>query len=96
MTPTQQQIQMAAQLYEARDAARTILGPKFAPLMTRLGQDLTTLATARGKEPLSVAIQAGRALGGGMDAILSLAAAVELAEPSIPPTTLQELSDVHA
>lgn len=96
MTATQQQIQLAAQLYEARDAARTILGPKFAPLMTRLGQDLTSLATARGKQPLAVAIQAGRALGGGMDAIFLLAAAVELAEPSIPTTTLQETADAHA
>jgi hypothetical protein len=79
---TQQQIQMAAQLYQAREAARTILGPKFAPTMKDLGQSLQSIAEATNGNVLSAAIKVARSVN-GVDSLLILAAAVEHSEPTI-------------
>lgn len=78
---TEQHVRMAAQLYQARETARQVLGDRFSTLMASLGADLTRRAEATGRQPLSIAIQAARSVS-GMDAVILLAAAVELAEPS--------------
>lgn len=78
---TEQNVRMTAQLYQARDTARQVLGDRFSTLMASLGADLTRRAEATGRQPLSIAIQAARSVS-GMDAVILLAAAVELAEPS--------------
>ncbi len=81
MTTLQQQIKLAAQLYEARDAAKTVLGDRYGKVVAEIGAGLTRVAERSNKSALSVAINAARGTS-GMDTIIILAAAVELAEPS--------------
>lgn len=72
---------MAAKLYEARDAARAILGPKYPQTMRELGAGLQRIAEATNSTVLSAAIKAARSVS-AMDSLLILAAAVEHTEPS--------------
>ena len=83
MTDAAEKIQLAAQLYDMRDRARRLLGDRYAASMAELGRILTMTAERDGKDVLSVAIGIceKRELI-GMDKILTLAAAVELTEPS--------------
>jgi hypothetical protein len=81
MSATEQQVRMAAQLYQARDAVRRLLGDKYAAKMAELGEALQRLADARGTTVLKEAIGAARAVS-GVDSLLILAAAVEHAEPT--------------
>ena len=81
MIATEQQVRMAAQLYQARDAVRRLLGDKYAARMAELGAGLQRLAAARNSSVLKEAINAARAVS-GIDALLILAAAVEHAEPT--------------
>lgn len=80
-TATEQQARLAAQLYQARDSVRRLLGDKYAVRMAELGASLQRLATARNSSVLKEAISAARAVS-GMDSLLILAAAVEHTEPS--------------
>lgn len=80
-TATEQQVRLAAQLYQARDSVRRLLGDKYAVRMAELGASLQRLATARNSSVLKEAISAARAVS-GMDSLLILAAAVEHTEPS--------------
>lgn len=78
---TKHQIQMAARLYEARDAARRLLGAKYPATIQPLVAGLQRLADATTEgNVLSAAIRAARNLT-GTDALLVLAAAVECVEP---------------
>lgn len=81
MAATEQQVRLAAQLYQARDAVRRLLGDKYTVRMAELGAGLQRLATARNSSVLKEAISAARAVS-GMDSLLILAAAVEHSEPS--------------
>ena len=83
MQASERQVKMAAQLYEMRDKARRLLGEKYKPHMAELGKILTMTAERDKKEPLAVAIEVAqkRELI-GMDLMLVMAAAVELAEPT--------------
>lgn len=83
MQATEKQVQMAAQLYDMRDKARRLLGDKYKPHMAELGKILKMTAERDGKEPLAVAIEVckKRELI-GMDLMMVMAAAVELAEPT--------------
>ena len=80
-TATEQQVRLAAQLYQARDSVRRLLGDTYAVRMAALGASLQRLATARNSSVLKDAISAARAVR-GMDSLLILAAAVEHTEPS--------------
>lgn len=83
MQPTEQQVKMAAKLYEMRDRARRLLGEKYKPHMDELGRILTMTAKRDGKSVLKVAtdIAKKRELI-GMELMMVMAAAVELSEPS--------------
>ena len=81
MKTTEQQVRMAAQLYEARNAAKTILGAEYRPLMTVLADVLRTAAATEATSELAVAISMAKGMT-GTSAIFMLAAAVELTEPS--------------
>ncbi len=83
MQATEKQVTMAAQLYDMRDKARRLLGDKYKPHMAELGKILKMTADRDKKDALSVAIEVckKRELI-GMDLMMVMAAAVELAEPT--------------
>jgi len=85
VSATEQQVRLAAQLYQARDAVRQLLDDKYTAKMAELGEALQRLADARGTTVLKKAIGAARAVS-GMDSLLILAAAVEHAEPTTEST----------
>lgn len=82
MIATERHVRMAAQLYEARKAAKTLLGEAYKPKMADLGAALNKLADAKACSVLQVAIEAARDCDSGYTQIQILAAAVELTEPS--------------
>ena len=77
-------VQIAAQLYDCRDTAKRFLGENFGLRMQEYGDMVYKVAAARGVGIL----EAGKILadpevsGGGITAILVLAATVEIIEPS--------------
>ncbi len=80
---TEKQIKMAAQLYDMRDKARRLLGANYKPHMAQLGKILKMTAERDKKEPLAVATEIAKTRGLiGMELMLVMSAAVELAEPS--------------
>lgn len=83
MQATEKQVTMAAQLYDMRDKARRLLGDQYKLHMAELGKVLKMTAERDKKEPLAVAIDVAeeRELI-GMDLMMVMAAAVELAEPT--------------
>jgi hypothetical protein len=79
----EQQVKMAAQLYDMRDKARRLLGDKYKAHMAELGKILKMTADRDKKEPLAVAIEVAKKRKLiGMDLMMVMAAAVELAEPT--------------
>jgi Flp pilus assembly secretin CpaC len=82
MVATEQQVRMAVRLYEARDAAKRLLGEKYKARMAELGGMLTQLAAERKCDVLVAATKAAAGFGSGFDKLLIVAAAVELTEPS--------------
>lgn len=83
MQPTEQQVKMAAQLYDMRDKARRLLGGKYKAHMAELGQILKDTARQTGKSELAVATDVAKKRNLiGMDLMMVMAAAVELSEPS--------------
>ena len=83
MQGAEKQVKMAAELYGMRDKARSLLGDKYKPHMAELGKILTMTAQRDKKEPLAVAIEVAKKRELiGMDLMLVMAAAVELAEPT--------------
>lgn len=76
-------VRTAARLYEMRDKARRLLGDKFKPHMAELGKILTVTAQRDGKTPLAVATEIAKKRElVGIELMLVMAAAVELAEPT--------------
>ena len=83
MQATEKQITMAAQLYDMRDKARRLLGDKYKPHMAEIGAILKMTAERDKKDPLAVAVEVCKKREMiGMDLMMVLAAAVELAEPT--------------
>ena len=60
MQATEQQVQMAAKLYEMRDRARRLLGEKYKPHMAELGRILTMTSQRDGKPVLVVATEVAK------------------------------------
>lgn len=80
---TETQIRIAAQLYDMRDKARRLMGDNYKRHMAELGKILKMTAERDKKEPLAVAMEIAKKRGlVGMDLMLVMSAAVELAEPS--------------
>lgn len=83
MSATENQVQMAARLYDLRDRARKMLGDKYKPHMAELGKILKMTSERDKKDALSVAIDVCKKRGLiGMDMMMVMAAAVELTEPT--------------
>ena len=83
MQATEKQVKMAAELYGMRDKARRLLGDKYKQHMAELGKILKMTAQRDKKEPLAVAIEIAKKRNLiGMDLMLVMSAAVELAEPT--------------
>ena len=83
MTATAQQIQIAAKLYEARDAMRSLLGERYAARMAEIGGVLKKVAAHDSVNEIQAAQVVIAAIDAqGFDALQLLAAAVELVEPS--------------
>jgi hypothetical protein len=79
----EQQVKMAAQLYDMRDKAKRLLGERYKPHMAELGKILTMTAERDGKSVLAVATEVAKKRDLiGMDLMMVMAAAVELEEPS--------------
>ncbi len=57
MQATEQQVQVAAKLYEMRDRARRLLGEKYKPHMAELGRILKDTARQAGKSEIAVAME---------------------------------------
>jgi hypothetical protein len=82
--PTEQQIKIAAKIYETRDLMRQLLGDKYAAEVVAVAEIINMVATARGTTTISAAIQIAQE-NGGMGTKLQMllfAAVVELTEPS--------------
>lgn len=83
MAANEQQVKLAAKLYELRDRARLLLGDKYAAHMAELGKILKMTAERDNKTPLAVATEVCKKRGLiGMDMMMVMAAAVELTEPT--------------
>lgn len=83
MTDTEKDVQMAAKLYEMRDKARRLLGDKYKPCMAELGRILQDTSRETGRNVLETAIDVCKRRNlVGMDVMLTMAAAVELTEPT--------------
>lgn len=80
---TERQVKMAAQLYDMRDKAKRLLGDRYKPHMAELGKILKATADRDGKSVLAVATEVAKKRELiGMELMLVMSAAVELAEPS--------------
>jgi hypothetical protein len=83
MMASERHINMAAQLYKMRDAARSLLGSKYEDRMRAIGADMQQAAAVSGKQVLTIALEAAKHPDCSPTAtILFMAAAVELVEPS--------------
>lgn len=83
MNAPQKTIQLAADLYKARDAMRQLLGEDYKPSMKLLADSMLKAANAKPEDILSVAIAACKVCNPtGIQALATLAAAVELIEPT--------------
>lgn len=81
MHVTEQQVTIAAGLYEMRDTARQLLGVCYKQRMAEIGQQLKTTAEQNKQSVLEAAIEACRGAS-PLFAIYIVSAAVELLEPS--------------
>ncbi len=85
---TEEQVRLAARVYEMRDCARRFLGERY---MSHMAETRKMLETAQSRlkidDPLTAAtkICVANSLG-GLDVIYIMAAAVEMIEPSPSPT----------
>ena len=82
-SPNENQVKIAAPLYEMRDRARQLLGDKYKAHMGELGKILRMTSERDKKSVLAVAVDVckKRELI-GIDLMMIMAAAVELTEPS--------------
>ncbi len=74
-------VQMAAKLYKCRDHAKNLLGDKYHDLMREWGEVVTACAKQENCDTMAAGIHMAKMVD-GMDAMMILAATVELVEPS--------------
>jgi hypothetical protein len=77
----EQRARLAATMYECRDAARSLLGDRYAARMAEIGKAIDAISTARRIGTVAAATLMARNLD-GMNALQVIAAAVELVEPT--------------
>lgn len=84
---TEQHVRITAQLYEAREQVRRLLGDAFSARMAALGKAIQVIAEKKKITVLQAGIAAAKAMqedGQAYTAVSVLAATVELLEPSAP------------
>ncbi|HEY1034576.1 MAG TPA: hypothetical protein VGE09_06305 [Pseudoxanthomonas sp.] len=84
---TEQRVRMVAQLYEARDQIRKLLGNAYSARMAEYGKAIEAIAAKKNITLLQAGIAAAKTMqddGQAYTAIAVLAATVELLEPSAP------------
>jgi hypothetical protein len=80
----EQQVRLAAKLYEARDASRRILGEKYKERMALYGRGIRVLQIGETQDSvLSATIELAKKCDHEMEVIFVIAAGVELIEPSV-------------
>ena len=87
MNATQQQVQMAAKLYECRDTAKRLFGDGYKARMDAYGQVIKSMAKTTDMNEMQAAMYAAKQTG-GMGAVCYLAAFVEMTDPEecqVPP-----------
>ena len=85
MNITGTHLEIAARLYECRAAARSILGDKYHQRMEERADVVKAVAKRDNCNDITAATAVIKECGlEGLDAILMLAAVVEMTEPSIP------------
>ena len=83
MKTNEDKVKMAADLYKMRDKAKMLLGEKYKSHMEDLGKIITEWSKRDNKSPLQVVIShCSKKQLNGMELIFTMAAAVELEEPS--------------
>lgn len=85
MTPTEQQIKVAAKLYECRDTAKKLYGTEYKFKIKWYIDALNSYAKYKGLDTIPAAIDYcsdPQASVNGMAVMLFMAAAVEIIEPS--------------
>lgn len=75
-------VRLGAQLYEARDTSRLLLGKRYAEFMEVYQRGLKMLMETRGIDALQAAIFLCKKADSAEEGIFILSAAVELIEPS--------------
>jgi hypothetical protein len=82
MSATQQQVQTAAKLYEARDAVRRLLGDGFKAAVAKYAYFIR-LAESEGRSTLEAGLHLAKTAGLSAEGrVMVLAATVELIEPT--------------
>jgi hypothetical protein len=81
---SEQQVKMAARLYEARDTIRRLLGDRYAAVLEPYKVMLQKVMTMNGCDEIAAALWTARRVErtDGMEIIKILAAAVEMIEPT--------------
>lgn len=85
MQTEERSVTMAAKLYEVRSTARRLLGDRFKPKMAEFGKAIDAVCVGKKVDSMSAAIllsKAAQAEGRDMEAMLFLAAVVEMTDPS--------------
>jgi len=79
----EKQVRIAADLYRMRDTARRLLGDKYKPYMDELGKIIADIAMRNKTGTIEAAIaHCKKRQLVGMELMLTMAAVVELAEPT--------------
>lgn len=84
----EQGVRIAAQLYEARDQVRLLLGDAYSARMAEYGKAIRAIAEKKNLSLLRAGIAAAKTMqndGQAYTAVVVLAATVELLEPSPAP-----------
>ncbi len=83
MSATEQHVRVAAQMYDCRDAARRLLGDKYHARMQAYGCVVRGVARRANCNDIVAGATVIKAAGlQGIDALLIMAAVVEMVEPT--------------
>jgi hypothetical protein len=82
ITATEQQVRIAARLYESRDAAKLMLGERYRERMAEYGEVLKAICKRDSVDEIGALNKALRLVDNPYTQIQLMAAAVELVEPS--------------
>lgn len=83
MNATEQHVEIAAKMYECRTAARSILGDKYQDKMCELAHVVRAVAKRDNCNDIVAGATVIKAAGlEGMQALMLMAAVVEMVEPS--------------